>query len=154
MRRSTLLPLVNSILCVAVIVVCLSVFLTRSAGVYAARATGESMQPTIPSDALLVISQRTPRVGDVIHVKNERVNYVHRLVELGDGEILTKGDNCELAESAKLDDVRGVVIFHAPFQSFLITAALIIGGEMVLAGIWSIRVIREIHLFRPQIGAV
>ena len=154
MRRSTLLPLVNSVLCLMVIVVCLSVFLTRSAGIYAARATGESMQPTIPSDALLVLSRKAPQVGDIVHVRNERVNYVHRLVEMSGDGIVTKGDNCAGTEPARLGDVLGVVVFHAPFHSFLVLAAVIIGGEMLLAGAWSIRVIREVRVTRPQLGAL
>ena len=154
MNRSTLLPVVNSVLCLMIIAVCLSMFLTRGAGIYVARATGQSMLPTVPSDALLVLSRRAPKVGDIVHVKNEEVNYVHRLVELGDQTIVTKGDNCEVAESAARKDILGVVVFHTSFESFLILAMVVIGGEMTLAGIWSIRTFRELLGPGLQVGAV
>ena len=64
MRKSSYLPALNSVLCILIIFVCLSLFLTRGLGLYAARATGESMLPAIPEDALIVLSSRQPEIGD------------------------------------------------------------------------------------------
>lgn len=137
MSRGILLPVVNSVLCIMIIILCVFVFLTRGVGVYAARATGESMLPTIPSDALLIISQRSPEIGDIVLVKNHQYNYAHRLVEINGGTITTKGDNCEWTEVAVLGDVSGVVIFHVPFKSFLVLSLAVIMIETTLGFFWA-----------------
>jgi len=144
LKKITLLPIVNSILCVLIIITCLSVFLTRGLGFYAARGSGNSMLPTIDSDSLLILEQKEPRVGDVVHVKNHAYNYVHRLVEIDGETIVTKGDNCENSELAMIDEVSGVLIFHMPFQVFLFISFVLISTEIAIAGIWSIRVFRGV----------
>jgi signal peptidase I len=147
MLRGRALPVLNSTLCILIILVCFSLFLTRGFGLYAARATGESMLPTIPSDALVVIAQKPPEVGDIVHVQGENTNYVHRLIELEGEAIATKGDNCPEPEFALLKDVSGVVVVHLPFGHFFMVTMLVVGFEVVLAAFWSMRVLRE---FRRQ----
>ncbi|MBU7004186.1 MAG: S24/S26 family peptidase, partial [Theionarchaea archaeon] len=68
MGKRLILPIVNSVLCIIIILTCLSLFLTRGMGFYAARGSGNSMLPTIHSDSLLVLARRSPEVGDVVHV--------------------------------------------------------------------------------------
>lgn len=72
----------NSALCLVVIAVCLSPVIGQGIGFYAARATGESMQPALPRDAFLVLERREPEIGDIVHVENHRFNIVHRIVDL------------------------------------------------------------------------
>lgn len=113
-------------------------------GFYAARGSGNSMLPTIQSDSLLVLAKRTPEVGDVVHVRNREYNYVHRLVEISGDTIVTKGDNSEYSEFASFEEVFGVVIFHMPFQVFLVSSMILISIEIAIAGFWSIRVFRGV----------
>jgi len=102
------------------------------------------MLPTIPSDALLILEERQPRVGDIVHVKNHAYNYAHRLVAIEGGTILTKGDNCDQEEIASIDDVAGVVIFHTSFTSFLLFSLLVIGLEVSLAALFAFRMLRDV----------
>lgn len=102
------------------------------------------MLPTIPSDAFVVLSHKHPEIGDIVHVRGESYNYIHRLVEVNGDIIKTRGDNCEISEVAMLDDVSGVVIFHAPFKSFLILALMVIVIEGMLAVFWSGRIMSEV----------
>jgi len=145
MRKSSYLPFLNSVLCILIILVCLSLFLTRGLGLYAARATGESMLPAIPKDALIVLSSRQPEVGDIVHVKNEKYNYAHRLIAVEGERIVTKGDNCESPETARLADVRGVVIFHSSFSSFLLSALAVICVEGILGAFWAGKLLKEVR---------
>jgi len=152
MKRSHILPLANSVLCVLIMVVCLSVFMTSGLGYYAARATGDSMQPTIDVDAFLILEQRTPEVGDIVHVKTEDMNYAHRLVEKEGERIVTKGDNCESVEVADVSGVSGVVVFHAPFRSFLAVVVGIVIVEASLAIFWSYRSVTMVLRRVPSPG--
>ena len=145
MRRSSYLPALNSVLCILIIFVCLSLFLTRGLGLYAARATGESMLPAIPEDALIVLSSRQPEIGDIVHVKTERYNYAHRLLSIEGDRIVTKGDNSDSSEVARLADVRGVVVFHSSFASFLLLALSVIGLEGVLGAFWAGKLLKEVR---------
>lgn len=145
MRKSSYVPALNSALCILIIFLCLSLFLTRGLGLYAARATGESMLPAIPKDALIVLSSRHPEIGDIVHVKNEKYNYAHRLVAIEGEKIVTKGDNCDSSEVARLADVRGVVVFHSSFTSFLFLAFAVIGIEGVLGAFWAGRLLKEVR---------
>jgi phage repressor protein C with HTH and peptisase S24 domain len=113
-------------------------------GFYAARGSGNSMLPTIHSDSLLVLAKRAPEVGDVVHVRNRNYNYVHRLVDISGDTIVTKGDNSEITELASFDEISGVVIFHIPFQVFLVSSMILISVQIVIAGFWSIRVFRGV----------
>ncbi len=143
MRRQFLVPLLNSLLCALIIGICVSVFLTRGLGLYAARATGKSMLPTIPSDALIILARRQPSVGDIVHVKNQRYNYVHRLIGIDGEDVSTKGDNCDEPEYAAIDDIMGVVVLYAPFKVFLVFVMGIVGSEATLAGTWSFSMLRD-----------
>ncbi len=139
MRRRAVLPVVNSVFCVGIMLVCLSLFLTPGVGFYAARAKGTSMLPTIPSDALLILSHRQPHVGDIVHVKKGAYNYAHRVVAIRGDQVITKGDNCDTEEVAPLEDVQGVVIFHVSFELFLVATTVIIASEAALAIAWGYR---------------
>ncbi len=145
MRRAPLLPVLNTVLCILIIFVCLSFFVTRGLGVYAARAMGESMLPTVPRDALLVLTQRHPQVGDIVHIMTDENNYAHRVVEMDERTIVTKGDNNEISEVAAVGDVSGVVLFHVPFRLFLVLALALIGIEGLLAALWSVRALGRVR---------
>jgi hypothetical protein len=150
MGRTVYIPIANSILCLFIIAFSLSVFITNNTGVYAVRARGESMLPTVSEDALLILSKRAPQVGDIIHVRSSQFNYAHRLVSLDANKVLTKGDNLDETEQASPADVAGVVIFHMSFGSFLLTVLVIICVEMALASFWAFRLLDEVWHRRPQ----
>ena len=139
MKRRAVLPVINSVLCVLIMFVSLSLFLTPGVGLYAARAKGTSMLPTIPSDALLILTHKQPHVGDIVHVKRGPYNYAHRVVAIRGDEVVTKGDNCDTEEVAPLEDVEGVVIFHISFEVFLVATTLVIASEAGLAILWGYR---------------
>ncbi len=150
MRGAHYLPALNSALCILIIFLCLSLFLTRGLGLYVARAVGESMLPAIPKDAFIILSSKQPEIGDIVHVKNEKCNYAHRLVAIEGDRIVTKGDNCESSEIASLADVRGVVIFHSSFTSFLLLAFVVIGVEAGLGALWAGKLLQEVRHRRSE----
>ena len=137
MLKSRKLQILNSTLCLLVITLCLSVNIRSGIGLYVVRAVGESMEPSLPRDALLLLEERKPSIGDIVHVENEDFNIAHRVVDLEGNVVTTRGDNCPGWETADADDVRGVVLFALPFQLFMLAAVLVIGLESYLAVAWA-----------------
>ena len=83
-------------------------------GVFHLRASGVSMQPTIPPGSLLLICslQGTPRVGEVVLVHpHDSLWLCHRVLKLlPGGRIITKGDGNPGADApVEQHDILGVV---------------------------------------------
>ena len=159
MRIGAALPILNSGICLLIIYLCISLFLTPGIGLYGARSKGESMLPTVPANAFLVLTDKEPAVGDIVHVTTEEYNIAHRLIALDGDIIITKGDNCKNMEVASLSDVKGVVIFFTHFGLILVLVLSVVCAEAVLAIIWARRVVlpslqkhpcKPEGAFRPQ----
>lgn len=80
------------------------------------RAAGDSMHPTIRNGEIVEVTPlggRTPRVGEVVLVKAMRGLTAHRIVRVGDGSLVLRGDNSvsndpELGFPALIGTVSGV----------------------------------------------
>lgn len=79
----------------------------------------DSMVPTITQDEAVVVTSKTPEVGDVILFQTESANrdVLHRIVNVtDDGSFITKGDANEITDQAEgmepvaPRDVQGVVV--------------------------------------------
>ena len=105
------------------------------------------MLPAQPVDALLILSRKEPKVGDIIHVKSQVHNYAHRLIAIDDKAIVTKGDNSPATEVAAVNDVMGMVVFSVSFKPFLFLILSIIVVEGFLAVAW----IRRLLLYPRKI---
>ena len=80
------------------------------------RAAGDSMHPTIRSGEIVEVTPlagRVPRVGEVVLVKAMRGLTAHRIVRVGDGSVVLRGDNLvsndpELGFASLIGTVSGV----------------------------------------------
>ena len=69
-----------------------------------------SMQPSISNGDLLIIQNTPFQVGDVICYKIGSYLIAHRVVEINENTITTKGDNLEITETITNNQVIGKVI--------------------------------------------
>ena len=98
-----------------------SVVAVSGTKVYAV-ATG-SMEPTISNGSVVFVRPREQyQAGDVItaFLSGEQT-YTHRIVEIVDGQIFTKGDANETVDPTPTQQSRvvGKVVFHLPLLGFL-----------------------------------
>ena len=77
------------------------------------RVQGNSMLPTIKSNSLLfTIKAKRYEVGDIICFKQDGYFVVHRIVDIEETIVITKGDNNkECDEKINLDQIYGKVLF-------------------------------------------
>jgi len=87
---------------------------------YATRAYGYSMLPTIHSGDLLVVALKdspyfNPEVGDIlVYSYNEKINVAHRLVAIRGDIYFFKGDNNNYIEEVPEEAIIGEVIETIP----------------------------------------
>jgi len=92
---------------------------------------GSSMEPTITQNDVIILVSANPellRVGDIITYRREvdggnKIIFVtHRIIEIDDGLIKTKGDALpEMDEYVvSLSDVKGKVVGRIPFAALLV----------------------------------
>jgi len=93
--------------------------------------TGSSMEPTITQNDVIIIVPVNPellKVGDIITYEREmdggnKIIFVtHRIVELDDGLIKTKGDAMPEMDGyiVRASDVQGKVVGRIPFAALLV----------------------------------
>ncbi len=85
-------------------------------GVGAAVVLSDSMAPALrTNDLVLVRAADSFEVGDVVVFQEGRILVIHRVIELGEGELTTQGDaNDEPDAPVPLPDVKGKMAFHIP----------------------------------------
>ena len=75
---------------------------------------GKSMWPLIVEGknhvAVVPVSLRRPRIGDVVLVSSKGFFILHRLIFRKGGSAYTQGDNCDNGEWVSHDDIVGVLI--------------------------------------------
>jgi len=86
-----------------------------------------SMEPEIMTGSVVFSSLETDEInpGDIIVFKspqNKEVTVVHRVMEINDGEYVTKGDNNENNDDWVVsdDDILGSVVFTVPYLGYAI----------------------------------
>ena len=93
--------------------------------------TGSSMEPTLTQNDVIILTPVNPellRVGDIITYEREldggnKIIFVtHRIVEIEDGGIRTKGDAMPEADECvvKVSDVKGKVVGKIPYAALLV----------------------------------
>jgi signal peptidase I len=99
---------------------CIGLFLTSDH----AYITTPSMYPTIqPGAMVFVAKQPAYHVGEVIEFRGNGLLWVHRLIAVKDGSLVTKGDNPAstpdvFVPALTTKDVVGSVVFSVPFLGF------------------------------------
>lgn len=106
----------------------------------------DSMNPTIKKNALVYVKKdnnpsiENYQLGDIIAVnKNEGIPLMHRIVEIKDDLIITKGDaNLDNDEPINIDQVIGKVKLSIPYVGFLFSSQYIL---FILVGVIAIIII-------------
>ena len=85
-------------------------------GFGAAVVLSGSMEPTFSTgDLILVREAPTYGIDDIVVYQEGRTLVVHRIVDMADGTVTTKGDaNNASDEPIELSAIRGRVLFHIP----------------------------------------
>lgn len=89
----------------------------RNAGIWVSRGVGGSMQPTLgPGDLALCTDRVEPEVGDIVVVEAGVLSdrpVRHRVVDLDDDHVVTKGDANRLPDPAvDRGDLKCSVVWH------------------------------------------
>lgn len=84
----------------------------------------DSMAPTIKRFSLVYIrpiqEDDTLAVGNIVMIKSPGIPVLHRIVEIDESTIITKGDNNEgVDRSIEASDVRGKMLFAIPLIGIL-----------------------------------
>ena len=94
-----------------------------------------SMEPNLPVDSLIFITETDEyQVGDVVVINKTGYNpVVHRIVSIGNDEIITKGDaNNTVDEPVTRDELSGKVIGYIPYAGLVINYFKTPLGSLVL----------------------
>ena len=80
--------------------------------------TTDSMKPTINAGELVVISEKSKyELGDIVTYKDIDNFYItHRIIEIKDNQITTKGDGNNINQKM----IKGKVIFHSKILGFFV----------------------------------
>ena len=128
------LPLLAQILLLVVVIV---LTFGRASGfpVTIGMATGESMVPSIEPGDLLIGVMGEFEVGDVVMVHLSPIQWIaHRVVEKGEGYVITKGDNNPLPDPpVDRERVKYKVVAVTPREGWIIPALLVIASLMLPA---------------------
>ncbi len=84
----------------------------------------ESMVPTyLKGDMIVIQGTQDVKVGDIVVYDSPLYKYpiIHRIIEVSDAGVKTKGDNNRIADpwTTPLDKVRGKAIFRIPFLGWV-----------------------------------
>ncbi len=116
----------STILTIAVTVVLIALF-SEKLPVFASVVFGTSMLPTLrPLDIVIAVKPwvKKVRVGEIAIVEVDGVRLVHRVIEIKDGYVITKGDNNRFADPPTRI-VLGVVVAIIPREAVFLTIALL-----------------------------
>lgn len=85
-------------------------------------AKGDSMFPTFSdSEAVLVAWGSDVEVGNIAVYRRDGSLIGHRVISIGDGVVLFRGDNNQWTEEVPVQDILGKIVAHCP--SFLFVTA-------------------------------
>jgi len=111
-----------------------------AAGIRIHYVASASMEPAIPMYSLVVSrtldAEKNIETGDIVifSQRNVTMPVMHRVVELGDGYVITKGDaNSSLDSAAELENVTEKVMLHVPLLGYFIRFVHTPGGSKLLA---------------------
>lgn len=101
-----------------------------------------SMEPTIMVDELIIVKEEPIyKVGDIVVYQNGKIPVVHRIVNMADGILTTRGDANNVDDAPiELSQVKGRVIAHIPYVGTLVrilktpvaTILLILGAVLMV----------------------
>lgn len=101
-----------------------------------------SMEPAIMTDELIIVKAAdTYAVGDIVVYQTGRMLVVHRIVDMADGTVTTRGDANNTDDApVELSQIKGKVIAHIPDVGTAVriiktpwaTALLIIGAVVTV----------------------
>ena len=115
----------STILLVAVVAILVALF-SGKLPVFASIVFGTSMLPTLrPLDMVIAVKPwiKSVRVGEIAIVEVDGVRLVHRVIEVKDGYVVTKGDNNRFADPPTRI-VLGVVVVIVPREAIFLSIAL------------------------------
>ena len=85
----------------------------------------DSMAPAIKRNALVYVNTKIKKIdiGDVVAIDTGGIPLLHRVVELGENYIITKGDANVTSDAPRtFEDIIGVVVFHIPYLGIILAS--------------------------------
>ena len=101
-------------------------------GVGASVVLSGSMEPSLSvNDLVIVVASERAEVGDVVVYQSGDSLIIHRVVKLGDGYIITRGDANNADDDAiPLSAVKGRLVFAVPFVGLLVRLLQTLPGTL------------------------
>lgn len=83
----------------------------------------ESMEPKLSKNDLIVIKKlKEYKIGDIVVYQKRKDLIVHRIIDIKDNEVITKGDaNLKEDKAIQMTDIYGKVQFSIPYIGLIIT---------------------------------
>lgn len=103
-------------------------------GVGASVVLSGSMEPTLSvNDLVFVVADDSVSVGDVIVYQSGDSLVIHRVTDIGDGYVVTRGDaNNADDDAVSVEAVKGRMAFAIPFVGILIRLIQTVPGTLVM----------------------
>lgn len=103
-------------------------------GIGSAVVLSGSMEPTLSvNDLVLVRAQESYLLGDVVVYRSGGSLVIHRIVELGEDYVVTKGDANDTEDAAVgYDAIKGRMILKIPFAGVLVHALQSVPGALLV----------------------
>ncbi len=133
---------------IALILVCLALFILKAAGISPYIVMSGSMEPALRTGGIVwVMKNRTrPEIGDIIMYKRGDSYITHRVVGRDGENYITKGDANEETDPApvRIEEITGIILFTVPFAGYAVVFLqkrlfLCIFVVMLICNVWKIR---------------
>lgn len=144
----------KKILFIAIILIIIITAMITESGLRFLTVTGNSMNPEITQDDIVIVVPVDTKllvIGDIVTYKldmgGKEYLFTHRIIDIDNGVIKTKGDNMKESDMYSImpKDVVGRVLVEIPYIGLLIRSVHTTIGYLVLIFIPSILIIiREI----------
>lgn len=110
---------------IIIILFCLLLFLPILFGIKPYIVWSGSMEPVIKTGSIAYINERdisNINVGDIVTYNLNENKVTHRIVEITDNNIITKGDANETNDFSPIskDQIQGKYIFSIPFVGYIL----------------------------------
>lgn len=119
------------------LIISVFVIAAKASGQELVSVTSDSMSPVINKNALILVDTGAEiKAEDIITYRTKSGGYTtHRLIyDIGNGRLITKGDNNDIAEEIAYADVMGKVIYSVNNLGFLADFTKKPYGFIIIAG--------------------
>lgn len=103
-------------------------------GVGASVVLTGSMEPVLhTNDLVIVTEQEAYHVDDIVVYQDGNILVIHRVIDINEEQVLTKGDANNIADSpVSLTQIKGKMIFRIPYIGFVVKILKSVPGTLIV----------------------